>query len=67
MARDGNTLAAAGAHSLAATIRAYWKNRGHTVDTRIEVIAIPKGDALHCVRSDLVGGLPNRTEQPPTS
>lgn len=56
MKRD--TMTFAGAHDLAATIRMFWA--GHTV--RVWVDAVSYADdrgPLHCVRSDLVDGLPN--------
>lgn len=53
-------MSAAGANGLAARIHAYWQKRGYTVRLRIETTnnAVSSRDVLHCVRSDMIGGMP---------
>jgi hypothetical protein len=58
-----DTLTMQGANALAQKIRAYWAAKGKTVKTTIVVQRSPKsgGDMkgeLHCVRSDMVNGMP---------
>ena len=57
---DGFTQA--GAEKLAATIRAYWASRGHTVSVRVEpayaYVATLRTGAWFVVRSNLVDGRP---------
>jgi len=54
-----------GANALAKTIRAYWAAQGKTVSTYLEITKLPgsggnKSGDFYCVRSDMVGGLPQR-------
>lgn len=57
-----DTYTAAGAKSLADTIRAYWRNRGEQVSVWIEQIEYERslGNLRHMfvVKSDLLNGLP---------
>jgi hypothetical protein len=46
---------------LAKRITAYWRKRGGVVKCRVEVLEGERLDgrgAVHCVRSDMVGGMP---------
>jgi hypothetical protein len=58
-----DTLTMPGAHALAQKIRDYWAKQGKTVKTTIVVQRSPKsgGDMkgeLHCIRSDMLNGMP---------
>lgn len=54
-----------GAEELAARIRAYWADRGYEVQTTVEPFTRIEGKAetFYVVRSDMVGGLPQRCAQ----
>jgi hypothetical protein len=44
--------------SLAATIVAYWRDRGHAVDLRMASISVEGKGATYQLRSDMVDGRP---------
>lgn len=54
-----------GAEALAAHLRAYWRQRGHVVNTRIEEAAfVPQmRSGYYVVRSDMVNGSPAPTKR----
>ncbi len=50
-----------GAQALAYRLRAYWRTKGHEIETSIESVkmtASGHATCLYCVRSNLVNGLP---------
>jgi hypothetical protein len=63
MERHNMTLE--GATDLARKIRVYWRAQGYQVRTWLEPIMHRRHGQMFCVRSDLVNGLPQRSENLP--
>jgi hypothetical protein len=59
-------MSGAGASRLADMIRAYWRDRGYTIEVRvIDTTTTTKTGPIFCVRSNLINGLPPPDEVVP--
>jgi hypothetical protein len=54
-----------GALALASRIREYWAERGYEVETYVDSLQYRHGEAgiIHTVRTDMIGGLPQRQRE----
>jgi hypothetical protein len=58
MTNDHDSLTFVGAQRIAQQLRDHWAKRGHAISVSIEQITRKNGEVFHCVRSDLLNGLP---------
>lgn len=58
--RPIDSFAKSGAEKLARRIQQYWAERGYDVDAHAAVVAYVEGMPQYGIRSDMIGGMPQR-------